>query len=128
MVIGSYRIFPDSQNLQKIKKSQNHMNKETKMQSLTVFAEDGNGETYMTSIEDANQATVIAAMLSSLKEPVPVGSVSAIYIKKRIVGTCKGCRFLDKKNRICQVPTMNGNYALCSESNLRCYQYRSEKV
>lgn len=30
------------------------MNKETKMQSLTVFAEDGNGETCMTNIEDAN--------------------------------------------------------------------------
>lgn len=104
------------------------MNKETKMQSLTVFAQDGNGETYMTSIEDANQATVITAMLSSLKEPVPVGSISTIDIKKRIVGTCKGCRFLDKKNMLCRVPTMNGNYTLCSESNVRCFQYRSEKV
>lgn len=42
-----------------------------KMQSLTVFVEDGNGETYMTSIEDVNQVTVIATMLSSLKAPVP---------------------------------------------------------
>ncbi|KAA3694852.1 hypothetical protein [Bacteroides salyersiae] len=104
------------------------MNKtiKNKMQSLTVFVEDGNGETYMTSIEDVNQVTVIATMLSSLKAPVPVGSISAIDIKKRIMGTCKGCRFLDKKNMLCRVPTIKGNFALCSESNIRCYQYRTE--
>ena len=101
------------------------MNKtiKTRMQTLTVFAEDGNGETYMISIEDTNQATVIAAMLSSLKDPIPVGS-----IKKRIMGTCKDCIFLDKKNKLCRVPTIKGNFVLCSESNLRCYQYRREKV
>lgn len=52
-----------------------------KIKTLTAFLEDEDGNAYMIRVDEPDKASIMAGMLSVLKEAVPIEPIEGIKIK-----------------------------------------------